>query len=127
MKKKVTLKDYRQFMLDQGLYYNSSDEEDYDNDSQTNGWSFKHGQYTFYLVDLTEPMKPNDIEPSIYEFAEGFNRETMEINQLIDDDDEYVAKHPKNFKEFKKMLTESIKDLKAYVNQIDIDKIKEDF
>ena len=26
MKKKVTLKDYRQFMKDQGLYYNSSDD-----------------------------------------------------------------------------------------------------
>lgn len=125
MKKETPFKDYRQFMLDQGLYFNSSD--DYPEDAQLNGWVFKHGQYTFYLVDLTEPMKPNDIEPSIYEFAEGFNRETMEINQLIDDDDEYVAKHPKNFKEFKKMLTESIKDLKAYVNQIDIDKIKEDF
>lgn len=125
MKKEVSFKDYRQFMLNQGLSYNCSD--DYPEDAQLNGWVFKHGQYTFYLVDLTEPMKPNDIEPSIYEFAEGFNRETMEINQLIDDDDEYVAKHPKNFKEFKKMLTESIKDLKAYVNQIDIDKIKEDF
>lgn len=125
MKKKVTLKDYRQFMKDQGLYFNSSD--DYPEDAQLNGWVFKHGQYTFYLVDLTEPMKPNDIEPSIYEFAEGFNKETMEINQLINDDDEYAAKHPKNFKEFKKMLSESIKDLKAYVNQIDIDKIKEDF
>ena len=33
----------------------------------------------------------------------------------------------KNFEEFKTMLIESIKDLKAYVNQIDIDKIKEDF
>lgn len=125
MKKEVPFKDYRQFMIDQGLSYESS--VDYDEDSQLNGWVFKHGQYTFYLVDLTEPMKPDDIEPSIYEFAEGFNKETMEINQLINDDDEYAAKHPKNFKEFKKMLTESIKDLKAYVNQIDIDKIKEDF
>jgi hypothetical protein len=125
MKKKVTLKDYRQFMKDQGLYYNSSDEEDYDNDSQTNGWSFKQGQYTFYLVDLTEPMKPTEIEPSIYEFTNGFD-EFMEIYQRVENG-EYAAKHPKNFKEFKKMLTESIKDLKAYVNQIDIDKIKEDF
>lgn len=125
MKKEVSFKDYRQFMLDQGLSYESS--IDYDEDAQLNGWVFKHGQYTFYLVDLTEPMRPNDIEPSIYEFAEGFNRETMEINQLIDDNDEYAAKHPKNFKEFKTMLTESIKDLKSYVNQIDIDKIKEDF
>lgn len=125
MKKKVTLKDYRQFMKDQGLYYNSSDEEDYDNDSQTNGWSFKHGQYTFYLVDLTEPMKPTDIEPSIYEFTEGFD-EYMEIHQLVENG-EYAAKHPKNFEEFKTMLTESIKDLKAYINQIDLEKIKEDF
>ena len=125
MKKEVSFKDYRQFMLDQGLSYESS--VDYDESAQLNGWVFKHGQYTFYLVDLTEPMRPNDIEPSIYEFAEGFNKETMEINQLINDDDEYAAKHPKNFKEFKTMLTESIKDLKAYVNQIDIDKIKEDF
>jgi hypothetical protein len=125
MKKKVTLKDYRQFMKDQGLYYNCSDEEDYDNDSQTNGWSFKQGQYTFYLVDLTEPMKPTEIEPSIYEFTNGFD-EFMEIYQRVENG-EYAAKHPKNFKEFKKMLTESIKDLKAYVNQIDIDKIKEDF
>ena len=125
MKKEVSFKDYRQFMLDQGLSYESS--IDYDENSQLNGWVFKHGQYTFYLVDLTEPMRPNDIEPSIYEFAEGFNKETMEINQLIPDDDEYAAKHPKTFKEFKKMLTESIKDLKSYVNQIDIDKIKEDF
>lgn len=121
MKKEVSFKDYRQFMLDQGLTYST----DYD-DEQRNGWVFKHGQYTFYLVDLTEPMHPYDIDPSIYEFAEGFN-DVMEINQLIDDNDEYVAKKPKNFEEFKKLLTESIKDLKAYVNQIDIDKIKEDF
>ena len=47
MKKKVTLKDYRMFMKDQGLYYNSSDySDDYDIDSQSNGWSLKHGQYT---------------------------------------------------------------------------------
>ena len=124
MKKKVSFKDYRQFMLDQGLTYNCSD--DYDIDCQRNGWSFKHGPYTFYLVDLTEPLRPNDIEPSIYEFTEGFN-DVMEINQLVDGNDEYVAKKPKNFEEFKTMLTESIKDLKAYVNQIDIDKIKEDF
>jgi hypothetical protein len=125
MKKKVTLKDYRQFMKDQGLYYNSSDEEDYDNDSQTNGWSFKQGQYTFYLVDLTEPMKPTEIEPSIYEFTNGFD-EFMEIYQRVENG-EYAAKHPKNFEEFKTMLTESIKDLKAYINQIDLEKIKEDF
>lgn len=121
MNKEVSFKDYRQFMLDQGLTYST----DYDDD-QRNGWVFKHGQYTFYLVDLTEPMHPYDIDPSIYEFAEGFN-DVMEINQLIDDNDEYVAKKPKNFEEFKTMLTESIKDLKAYINQIDIDKIKEDF
>lgn len=124
MKKEVSFKDYIQFMLDQGLTYNCSD--DYDIETQRNGWSFQHGPYTFYLVDLTEPCHPNEIDPSIYEFAEGFNN-VMEINQLIDYNDEYVAKHPKNFKEFKRMLTESIKDLKAYVNQIDIDKIKEDF
>lgn len=124
MNKEVSFKDYRQFMLDQGLYYDSYDE--YDSEAQRNGWVFKHGQYTFYLVDLTEPMKPDEIDPSIYEFAEGFNG-VMEINQLIDDNDDYVAKKPKNFEEFKTMLTESIKDLKAYINQIDIDKIKEDF
>lgn len=123
MKKEVSFKDYRQFMLDQGLSYNCSD--DYPEDAQLNGWSFKHGQYTFYLVDLTEPMHPNEIEPSIYEFTNGFD-EFMEIYQRIENG-EYAAKHPKNFKEFKKMLTESIKDLKTYVNQIDIDKIKEDF
>lgn len=123
MKKEVSFKDYRQFMLDQGLTYNCSD--DYDEEYQRNGWVFKHGQYTFYLVDLTEPMHPNEIEPSIYEFTNGFD-EFMEIYQRIENG-EYAAKHPKNFKEFKKMLTESIKDLKAYVNQIDIDKIKEDF
>lgn len=124
MKKKVSYKDYRQFMLDQGLYYNCADE--YDSETQRNGWVFKYGQYTFYLVDLTEPLSPNDIEPSIYEFTKGFNEE-LEINQLIDNNEEYVAKHPKNFEEFKTMLTESIKDLKAYINQIDLDKIKEDF
>ena len=105
--KKVSFKDYTQFMLDQGLIYNSYDE--YDNNLQRNGWVFKHGQYTFYLVDLTEPCKPS------------------EINQLITEEDEYAAKKPKNFEEFKTMLIESIKDLKTYVNQIDINKIKEDF
>ena len=125
MKKKVSFKDYRQFMLDQGLTYKSDDDYDFE-ECQRNGWVFKHGPYTFYLVDLTEPLRPNDIEPSIYEFTEGFNDE-MEINQLVTLDDEYAAKKPKNFEEFKTMLTESIKDLKAYVNQIDIDKIKEDF
>lgn len=122
MKKKVSLKDYRQFMIDQGLIYNA-DAEHYEN--QCNGWSFKHGPYTFYLVDLTEPLTPNVIEPSIYEFAEGFD-EYMEINQRIENE-VYFAKHPKNFEEFKTMLTESIKDLKAYVNQIELDKIKADF
>lgn len=122
--KKVSFKDYTQFMLDQGLTYNALDE--YDIEEQRNGWSFQHGPYTFYLVDLTEPLHPDEIDPSIYEFTEGFNDE-MEINQLIDEEDEYVAKKPKNFEEFKTMLIESIKDLKAYVNQIDIDKIKEDF
>lgn len=122
MKNEVSLKEYRQFMKDQGLYFNGSDE---DSDSQTNGWSFKHGQYTFYLVDLTEPMHSNEIEPSIYEFTNGFD-EYMEIYQRIEDE-EYIAKHPKNFEEFKTMLTESIKDLKAYINQIDLEKIKEDF
>ena len=123
--KKVSFKDYTQFMLDQGLIYNSYDE--YDNNLQRNGWVFKHGQYTFYLVGLTEPCKPSEIDPSIYEFTEGFNNETMEINQLITEEDEYAAKKPKNFEEFKTMLIESIKDLKTYVNQIDINKIKEDF
>lgn len=122
MKNEVSLKDYQKFMLDNGLIYNS-DAEHYEN--QCNGWSFKHGQYTFYLVDLSEPDRPNDIEPSIYEFAEGFD-DYYEINQRIENGI-YYAKHPKNFEEFKTMLTESIKDLKAYINQIDLDKIKEDF
>lgn len=122
MKNEVSLKDYRKFMLDQGLSFNS-DDENYEN--QCNGWSFKHGPYTFYLVDLTEPLTPNVIEPSIYEFTNGFD-EYMEIYQRIENE-EYVAKHPKNFEEFKTMLTESIKDLKAYVNQIELDKIKADF
>ena len=122
MKNEVSLKEYRKFMKDQGLYFNGSDE---DSDSQTNGWSFKHGQYTFYLVDLPEPMHSNEIEPSIYEFTNGFD-EYMEIYQRFEDE-EYIAKHPKNFEEFKTMLTESIKDLKAYINQIDLEKIKEDF
>ena len=97
--KKVSFKDYRQFMLDQGLTYNCSD--DYDIEAQRNGWTFKHGPYTFYLVDLTEPCKPSEIDPSIYEFTEGFNEETMEINQLIDGNDEYVAKNQRTLKNLK--------------------------
>lgn len=123
MKNKVSLKDYQKFMLDQGLSYNGSDNDNYEN--KCNGWSFKHGQYTFYLVDLTEPLKPNEIEPSIYEFSNGFD-EWMEIYQRIENG-VYVAKHPKNFEEFKTMLTESIKDLKDFINQIELYKIKEDF